>query len=523
MVRGIGDQGLYDKITSGTLTRTDYVRAKMVRSLSRHNKIETEALKVKRRLELENELKESLASIAESYANVQSLCEGFKTAKSSDETVIKFLDGDANIAKDLTIKVNQLSQKAKFAFGHREMNHVQQVGGKLTENSLINNGANVAHNATIITLNGTEIKSSCLDGQYTLANLITDINSHAAETGITAYFNSVLGRVVIEQDYITQWVKDNDNCTIVAFSDLLSTDQDQNGRKNIYAEIEVKSLRENVAPANYTLDGDILEIGGARFKLLKAQEDDDDACTFEATNGDADKVANGVENFVGELNTFLKRINKLYTETPDQKAELPTVEERESMTDEELAKREEKVCKGIFYHSHELRELAINAGNIIKDLAINMPGIDIWSTAIGLRGTNEDGRLLSVQLNKTKLATALTNGVSQDVLKLSTDDVLKMLSGAKTEAYSGGFLTRFAALCAEQKDSYTQLDTKEIGTARRHTEAQQKLQDSLAAIEREEKRIVEQYNKRQAKIEAMETQMFYLTSSWDAIMEAQYN
>ena len=523
MVRGIGDQSLYDKITSGTLTRTDYVRAKMVRSLSRHNKIETEALKVKRRLELENELKGSLASIAESYANVQSLCEGFKTAKSSDETVVKFLDGDANIAKDLTIKVKQLSQKAQVPLTYAEMDCVQKIHGKLRANSLINNGAAVVQGTTLITINNVEIKSSRPDGQYTIANLVADINSHTAETGITAYFNSVLGRVVLEQDHITQWVKGNGNFTRVICSHMLSNMGYSIDRQNHPAEVEVKSLGIDVAPANYTLDGDILEIGGARFKLLKAQEDDDDPCSFEATNGDANRVANGVESFVGELNTFLKRINELYLETPDQKAELPTVEERESMTDKELAKREEKVCKGIFYHNHELRELAINAGNIIKDLASNMPGLDIWSTAIGLRGTNEDGRLLSVQLNKTKLATALTNGVSQGGLKLSTDDVLKMLSGAKTEEYSGGFLTRFAALCAEQKDSYTQLDARGIGTARRHTEAQQKLQDSLAAIEREEKRIVEQYNKRQAKIEAMETQMFYLTSSWDAIMEAQYN
>ena len=106
---------------------------------------------------------------------------------------------------------------------------------------------------------------------------------------------------------------------------------------------------------------------------------------------------------------------------------------------------------------------------------------------------------------------------------MSTDEVLKMLSGAKTDEYSGGFLTRFAALCAEQRDSYTQLDIRGVGTARKHTEAQQKLQDSLAAIEREEKRIMKQYNDRQTKIEKMETQMFYLTSSWDAIMGAQYN
>ena len=81
MVMSIGSQGLYDKMVSGTLTRKDYVRAQMARSLSRHNKLETEALKVKRRLELENELKESLASIAESYANVQSLCENGKIVR----------------------------------------------------------------------------------------------------------------------------------------------------------------------------------------------------------------------------------------------------------------------------------------------------------------------------------------------------------------------------------------------------------------------------------------------------------
>lgn len=520
MVRGIGNQGLYDKIMSGTLTRTDYVRAKMARSLNRHNKIETEALKIRRRLELENELKEGLASIAESYANVQSLCQGFKTAKSSDETVVKFLDGDVNVAKDLTIKVTKLAKKARMVFNETELDKVEQINGKITLDSKINNGGDVANGALLVTINEVEIKSSRPNGAYTMDNLISEINSHTAETGVTACFSPVRGRLVLEQDHITQRVKTNRGSTYCAFSDKLAT----NGisyERNTEAEVRVMALGELVN--RYTLDGNILEIGGARFQLLKTQERTDTPCRFEAVNGDANKVANGVENFVGELNTFLKRINKLYTETSDPKAELPTAEERESMTDEELAKREEKVCKGIFYHNHELRELAINAGNIIKDLASNMPGLDIWSTAIGLRGTNEDGRLLSVQLNKTKLATALTNGVSQGGLKLSTDDVLKMLSGAKTEGYPGGFLTRFAALCAEQKDSYTLLDARGIGTARRHTEAQQKLQDSLAAIEREEKRIVEQYNKRQAKIESMETQMFYLTSAWDAIMAAQDN
>ncbi len=522
MLRGIGNQDVYDKITSGTLTRTDYVRAKMARSLSRHNKIEAEALKVRRRLELENELKENLASIAESYANVQSLCQGFKTAKSSDETVVKFLDGDANIAKDLTIKVTRLAEKARINLGHVELNKVTVDGDKLTANSQVNSGNAVDHNTTVITLNGTDIKSSRPNGPYTIANLVTDINSRTAETGVTAYFNSVLGRVVLEQDHITPWVKDNNNVTDVICSNMLANNYAIR-RQSYAAHVDVTSLGMDVAPANYTLNGNILEIGGARFQLLKAQEAEDDPCSFEATNGDANRVADEVENFVGALNTFLKKINKLYTEAPDPKAELPTVKERESMTDEELAKREERVCKGIFHHNHELRELAINAGNIIKDLASNMLGIDIWSTAIGFCGTNEDGRLLSIQLNKTKLATALTNGVSQGGLRMSTDDVLKMLSGVKTEEYPGGLATRFAALCAEQKDSYTQLDDRGIGTARRHTEAQQKLQDSLAAIEREEKRFVEQYNKRQAKIDAMETQMFYLTSSWDAIMAAQYN
>ena len=517
MTMGIGKPNLYDKITSGTLTRTDYVRAKMAKSLNKHNKIETEALKVRKRLELENELKDNLASVAESYANVQSLCESFKTAKSSDETTVKFLDGDVNVAKDLTIQVTALAQKTRAIFSADDL-EVGEVE-KLTADSKLNNGANVARNELLLTINEVAIKSSRPDGAYTISNLITDINSHTAETGVVAYFNPVLGKLVLEQDKEVQYTKENNRMEIT-LSERLDEEARNTSVELGKAQVEITALDEEVQETDYQLDGNILTIAGARFQLLKV---DNTPCSFQIANGDANGVANGVENFVGELNTFLRKINKLYNEEPDQKAELPTVEERESMTEEEITKREEKVCKGIFYHNHELRELAVNAGDIIKDLSSNMPGIDIWSTAIGLRGTNEDGRLVSIQLNKTKLATALTNGTSQGGLTMSTDEVLKMLSGAKTDEYSGGFLTRFAALCAEQRDSYTQLDIRGVGTARKHTEAQQKLQDSLAAIEREEKRIMKQYNDRQTKIEKMETQMFYLTSSWDAIMGAQYN
>lgn len=517
MTMGIGKPNLYDKITSGTLTRTDYVRAKMARSLNKHNKIEIEALKVRRRLELENELKDNLASVAESYANVQSLCEGFKTAKSSDETTVKFLDGDVNVAKDLTIQVTALAQKTRAFLSSAELDNMQGLAnGQLTLASNINN---VNTGDPLLIINNVAITSSRPNGPYSISNLITDINSHTAETGAVAYFNPVLGQLVLEQDKEVDYTTNQNIMSITPF-DVLSQNPADIDKVIQRATINVTSNGQVVPNNAYQLDGNILTIAGARFQLLKV---DNTPCSFQIANGDADKVANGVENFVNQLNTFLRKINKLYNEEPDQKAELPTVEERESMTEEEMTKREEKVCKGIFYHNHELRELAVNAGDIIKDLSSNMPGIDIWSTAIGLRGTNEDGRLVSIQLNKTKLATALTNGTSQGGLTMSTDEVLKMLSGAKTDEYSGGFLTRFAALCAEQRDSYTQLDIRGVGTARKHTEAQQKLQDSLAAIEREEKRIMKQYNDRQTKIEKMETQMFYLTSSWDAIMGAQYN
>ena len=517
MTMGIGKPNLYDKITSGTLTRTDYVRAKMARSLNKHNKIEIEALKVRRRLELENELKDNLASVAESYANVQSLCEGFKTAKSSDETTVKFLDGDVNVAKDLTIQVTALAQKTRAFLSSAELDNMQGLAnGQLTLASNINN---VNTGDPLLIINNVAITSSRPNGPYSISNLITDINSHTAETGVVAYFNPVLGQLVLEQDKEVDYTTNQNIMSITPF-DVLSQNPADIDKVIQRATINVTSNGQVVPNNAYQLDGNILTIAGARFQLLKV---DNTPCSFQIANGDADKVANGVENFVNQLNTFLRKINKLYNEEPDQKAELPTVEERESMTEEEMTKREEKVCKGIFYHNHELRELAVNAGDIIKDLSSNMPGIDIWSTAIGLRGTNEDGRLVSIQLNKTKLATALTNGTSQGGLTMSTDEVLKMLSGAKTDEYSGGFLTRFAALCAEQRDSYTQLDIRGVGTARKHTEAQQKLQDSLAAIEREEKRIMKQYNDRQTKIEKMETQMFYLTSSWDAIMGAQYN
>ena len=517
MTMGIGKPNLYDKITSGTLTRTDYVRAKMARSLNKHNKIEIEALKVRRRLELENELKDNLASVAESYANVQSLCEGFKTAKSSDETTVKFLDGDVNVAKDLTIQVTALAQKTRAFLSSAELDNMQGLAnGQLTLASNINN---VNTGDPLLIINNVAITSSRPNGPYSISNLITDINSHTAETGVVAYFNPVLGQLVLEQDKEVDYTTNQNIMSITPF-DVLSQNPADIDKVIQRATINVTSNGQVVPNNAYQLDGNILTIAGARFQLLKV---DNTPCSFQIANGDADKVANGVENFVNQLNTFLRKINKLYNEEPDQKAELPTVEERESMTEEEMTKREEKVCKGIFYYNHELRELAVNAGDIIKDLSSNMPGIDIWSTAIGLRGTNEDGRLVSIQLNKTKLATALTNGTSQGGLTMSTDEVLKMLSGAKTDEYSGGFLTRFAALCAEQRDSYTQLDIRGVGTARKHTEAQQKLQDSLAAIEREEKRIMKQYNDRQTKIEKMETQMFYLTSSWDAIMGAQYN
>ena len=517
MTMGIGKPNLYDKITSGTLTRTDYVRAKMARSLNKHNKIETEALKVRKRLELENELKDNLASVAESYANVQSLCEGFKTAKSSDETTVKFLDGDVNVAKDLTIQVTALAQKTRAFLSSAELDNMQGLAnGQLALDSSIN----INNRDYLFRINNVTIRNSRPNGVYTMENLIADVNSHTAETGVVAYFNQVLGQMVLEQDREVNYTREND-AMLIEWDNTLSNKAYDNKNESIQrATINVTS-NEQVVPNNaYQLDGNILTIAGARFQLLKV---DNTPCSFQIANGDADKVANGVENFVNQLNTFLRKINKLYNEEPDQKAELPTVEERESMTEEEMTKREEKVCKGIFYHNHELRELAVNAGDIIKDMSSNMPGIDIWSTAIGLRGTNEDGRLVSIQLNKTKLATALTNGTSQGGFTMSTDEVLKMLSGAKTDEYSGGFLTRFAALCAEQRDSYTQLDIRGVGTARKHTEAQQKLQDSLAAIEREEKRIMKQYNDRQTKIEKMETQMFYLTSSWDAIMGAQYN
>ena len=344
MTMGIGKPNLYDKMTSGTLTRTDYVRAKMAKSLNKHNKIETEALKVRKRLELENELKDNLASVAESYANVQSLCEGFKTAKSSDETTVKFLDGDVNVAKDLTIQVTALAQKTRAFLSSAELDNMQGLAnGQLTLASNINN---VNTGDPLLIINNVAITSSRPNGPYSISNLITDINSHTAETGVVAYFNPVLGQLVLEQDKEVDYTTNQNIMSITPF-DVLSQNPADIDKVIQRATINVTSNGQVVPNNAYQLDGNILTIAGARFQLLKV---DNTPCSFQIANGDADKVANGVENFVNQLNTFLRKINKLYNEEPDQKAELPTVEERESMTEEEMTKREEKVCKGIFYH-----------------------------------------------------------------------------------------------------------------------------------------------------------------------------
>ena len=78
---------------------------------------------------------------------------------------------------------------------------------------------------------------------------------------------------------------------------------------------------------------------------------------------------------MNQLNTFLRKINKLYNEEPDQKAELPTVEERESMTEEEMLNpkiikqsRVQRIARGSGVSESEVKELLKYYNNTKKTM-----------------------------------------------------------------------------------------------------------------------------------------------------------
>lgn len=130
---------------------------------------------------------------------------------------------------------------------------------------------------------------------------------------------------------------------------------------------------------------------------------------------DANSIIDNIKNFVNEYNEIVDYINGKLTEKRDYDYDPLTDEERESLSDEEITKWEEKAKQGILKGSSELSSMLTELRNAviqpIEGVGITMAQIGISSTSYTDRG--------KLTIDETKLKSALENNY-EDVVNLFT-------------------------------------------------------------------------------------------------------
>lgn len=483
----------------------DYVKLKLGRTLNKFRIVEENNLKLTKKLEIEKKLIEKWQTITNKCKNVMQ-SDNLVKAESSDATIVKFVDGDAKAAENIKITVKNLHKPATILVESMDMNLVSpDNNNKIATTSNINNGNQINENATLATINGVEIKAPKTK-TYTLDNLIHLINENSNKTGVVVKFSYSAQKLCFIQE------KDNTNnngldmrIQINHISDE-QDDYDDGPRAftaaSTAAEAVVKVFGKTIAPADYKLDGNILEIDNAKFKLLKV---DNKECSFQKSTEKPTEFINNLENMINAFNDTRKKTNELYSEMPNKKAKLPTADEYREMEEEKIEKIEREVCKGLFNKDSSLNEFHSSTNSAFATLSRDMPGIEIYKTLFGLSVSYDgNGKIVKIDLDKAKLTNAITDGINDGVSKLTSEDVVN-----KIHNYCGDLIKACDTIIKQYKSSNTEQKLLESKT---------KMNDMIDEIERKESYWTKIYNKQKQKIDAMEDAIENMEDMFDNMM-----
>ncbi len=292
-----------------------------------------------------------------------------------------------------------------------------------------------------LTINGTTLT---FDQDDTLAEMIDEVND--ADLGVTMEYDELSGKLQMTAD------------DTGAGSTLVVTEGDGSNFLSTCLSVATEGLDSKV-----TIDGtaltrssNVLTLDGVTYTLNQTT---DDEATVSLTQ-DTDAIYDLISNFVDAYNTLISSINTTLNETYDSDYPPLTDDQKDDMTDEEIANWETKAKTGILADDSILTSFL---REMRRSLINSVSGSSVTITSIGITtGTYDEEGQLNIDEDTLKAAiesdaSAVMDLFSQKSTTYSSNSSVRTLSTSQLS-------TRYA----EEGIAYRFYDTlaKYISTTR---------------------------------------------------------
>ncbi|WP_168123422.1 flagellar filament capping protein FliD [Paenibacillus sp. HB172176] len=355
-----------------------------------------------------------------------------KKVSSSLDSVVS-VTGSANANEgQYTFEVVKLAKAAGFSTGALGAGDgTATIGEKLaltgTDNKLTIAGAKGTAEIT-------------LDEDYTLNEMIANINSKSNETGVKAAYDSTMNRI-----FFTTTQTGEDSKIDLTLTNSSGTETDLNSIFNM-SDTNKSITGEDVTPASAntinikgldatikfngiqtTYPSNTMTIAGLTFT---AKQESTEIATVEVSQ-DIDSIVDKIKNFVDKYNSLISDVDAKVSEKRDRDYAPLTDAQREEMSEDEIKRWEEKAKAGMLSNDSILSGGMNALRRVLTDTVGGLPSGQLNSlAAIGISNTNIVGSTISgsyadggkLYIDETKLKAALADN-PDEVMALFTTDV----------------------------------------------------------------------------------------------------
>ncbi|MFV0314917.1 MAG: flagellar filament capping protein FliD, partial [Anaerotignum sp.] len=181
----------------------------------------------------------------------------------------------------------------------------------------------------------------------------------------------------------------------------------------------------------FTLDGMTIGVKGTfGFDTDGNYVSDTEAITFDAT-ADTTKIVDAIKSMINDYNSMIASVNSAKTEQPDRDYAPLTDEQKEEMSEDEIAAWETEAKKGLLFSDPDINSLSSDLRFAFLSTSVN--GVSLSDIGISVSSDwSENGK---ITLDESKLEAALAENPDnvRDLMIASSD-------GSSTT--TGGVMTR---------------------------------------------------------------------------------
>ncbi|MGN7399548.1 flagellar filament capping protein FliD [Cytobacillus praedii] len=335
---------------------------------------------------------------------------GFKATSSNTANAIVSAKGNA-IQGSYDLKIEQLAEVAKIKSGSAINNNIDGKAAKATDNVLMPGQGDSTFE--VKTSSGTA--TITVTESDTFASLATKIgsavDSNGKSLGLRASFDEVTSSFVISTKDMGKDQK-IDLTHKTGTSDVASLVF--NGGTISAAPATPTTYSADGKNAKITFDGTVIDnltsnkatVYGVELTLLKA---DPTATTTINVESDTDAIFTKIKDFVDSYNSMIDSLNSKVKTHRNREYQPLTEEQRESLSEKEAEKWDEKAKEGLLYNDQIIRDSLTTLRGKMYNTVSGIPDGQLrMLSEIGIQSAymSKDGKL---EINEDKLKEAIAN------------------------------------------------------------------------------------------------------------------